>query len=183
MRRICVFAGSQLGIRQEYQQMAFSLGEELASRGLGLVYGGANVGLMGIVADAVLAKGGEVIGVVPRNLFENEGPHRGLTQLHEVENLHQRTALMAELSDGFIALPGGIGTLEELLEITTWAYIRLHTKPIGLLNVAEYFTPLLAILTHTITEGFMLASFIAYLISKDTPSDLLDAMGAFSYIP
>ena len=140
MHRICIFAGSKLGKRQEYHQTAQLLGKELALRGIELVYGGANVGLMGIVADATLAEGGKVIGVVPKKLFEHEGPHNGLTHLYEVENMHERKALMTDISDGFIALPGGIGTLEELFEITTWSYIQLHSKPIGLLNCAGFFS-------------------------------------------
>lgn len=180
MRYICVFAGSNLGIRQEYQQSAHSLGKELVMRGLGLVYGGANVGLMGIVADAVLAEGGEVIGVIPKKLFEREGPHTGLTRLYEVGSMHERKALMADLSDGFVALPGGIGTLEELLEITTWAYIRLHSKPLGLLNIAGFFNPLLTLFTHLIAEGFMPETSSSLLLCENTPTDLLDTLANFT---
>ena len=176
--RICVFAGSKVGMRQEYQRMARSLGRELATRKLGLVYGGAYIGLMGIIADAVLAEGGEVIGVTPQGLFEDEGTHRGLTHLYKVRNLYERKALMAKLSDGFIALPGGVGTIEELVEMAAQAHIQLHTKPIGLLNIAEFFTPLQALFTHMITEGFMPSSSSSLLICKDTPSDLLNAMFA-----
>ncbi len=182
MRRICIFAGSKVGRRQEYTQTAYSLGKELVSRSIELVYGGANVGLMGIIADAVLAEGGKVIGVVPKKLFEDEGPHKRLTYLYEVESMHERKALMADLSDGFIALPGGIGTLEELLEIITWSYIDLHSKPIGLLNIAEFFIPLLELFEHSISEGFMPISFNKLLICKDNPSDLLDAMTDFSRV-
>jgi uncharacterized protein (TIGR00730 family) len=153
----------------------------LAARGLELVYGGANVGLMGIVADSALAEGGKVIGVVPKKLFEHEGPHNGLTHLYEVENMHERKALMTSISDGFIALPGGIGTLEELFEITTWSYIQLHSKPIGLLNCAGFFFPLLELFNHLITEEFMPRSSNELLLCKDNPSDLLDAMTNFSY--
>jgi uncharacterized protein (TIGR00730 family) len=180
MHRICIFAGSKLGRRQEYYQTAYSLGKELVSRGFELVYGGANVGLMGIVADAVLAEGGQVIGVVPKKLFEHEGPHSSLTHLYEVESMHERKALMADLSDGFIALPGGVGTFEELLEITTWSYIQLHSKPIGVLNIAGFFSPLLELLQHSITEEFMPVSFNKLLLCKDNPSDLLDAMTDYS---
>lgn len=176
MHSICIFAGSRLGVRQEYQQMAVSLGKELVIRGLRLVYGGAYIGLMGIIADAVLAEGGEVIGVTPQGLFESEGTHKGLTHLYEVESLYERKALMANLSDGFIALPGGVGTIEELIQMTTEAHFQLHTKPIGLLNIAEFFTPLQALFTHMVTEGFMPSSSKSLLICKNTPSDLLDAM-------
>ena len=180
MHRICIFAGSKLGKRQEYYQTAQFLGKELATRGLELVYGGANVGLMGTVADAALAEGGKVIGVVPKTLFEHEGPHNSLTHLYEVENMHERKALMANLSDGFIALPGGVGTLEELLEIVTWSYIELHSKPIGLLNIAEFYIPLLELFNHSISEGFMPISFNELLLCKDNPSELLDAMATFT---
>ncbi len=180
MHRICIFAGSKLGKRQEYYQKAQLLGKELAARGLELVYGGANVGLMGTVADAALAEGGKVIGVVPKTLFELEGPHNGLTHLYEVENMHERKALMANLSDGFIALPGGVGTFEELLEILTLSYIELHSKPIGLLNIAEFYIPLLELFNHSISEGFMSVSFKELLLCKDNPSDLLDGMTTFT---
>src|SRR5438477_2940520 len=154
MHRICVFSGSNTGKRQEYQQAARDLGQELVARGLGLVYGGASVGLMGVIADTVLASGGEVIGVIPSALTRYEIPHKSLTQLHEVASMHERKALMADLSDGFIALPGGFGTFDELFEIITWAQLGLHNKPIGLLNAAGYFAPLLALVVHASTEGF-----------------------------
>jgi uncharacterized protein (TIGR00730 family) len=158
--RVCVFAGSALGSRQVYQQAARALGKELARRELGLVYGGANVGLMGEVANAVLLAGGEVIGVVPRGLWSREANHSGLSMLYEVETMHERKALMAELADGFIALPGGLGTFDELFEALTWAQLGLHTKPIGLLNIAGYFKPLLKLVASTLREGF---------ISRDPP--------------
>ena len=139
MQRICVFTGSSLGRRQEYQQAAHNMGQALVARGLGLVYGGASSGLMGVIADTVLASGGEVIGVIPRALTRYEIAHQHLTKLYEVESMHERKALMADLSDEFIALPGGLGTFEELFEITTWAKLGFHTKPVGLLNVAGYF--------------------------------------------
>ncbi len=179
MRRICVFAGSNSGIRPEYQQAACLLGQELVEHGLGIVYGGASVGLMGIIADEVLARGGEVIGVLPKGLFVREVAHANLTELHEVGSMHERKALMADLADGFIALPGGYGTFDELFEITTWAQIGIHTKPIGLLNTAGYFTPLLALVTHATTEGFISSFHTQLLIYKDTPGELLDAFAAF----
>src|SRR2546423_12186279 len=155
MNRICVFCGSNAGARPEYRKAAVELAEALADQRLGLVYGGASVGLMGVIADTVLARGGEVIGVIPRALFRREVAHDHLTTLHEVGSMHERKALMADLSDGFIALPGGFGTFDELFEITTWAQLGLHTKPIGLLNVAGYFTPLLTMVSHAVTEGFL----------------------------
>jgi uncharacterized protein (TIGR00730 family) len=154
-RRICVFCGSSLGRRPEYAQAAAALGALLAERGLALVYGGAKVGLMGIVADACLAAGGEVIGVMPRLLVEKEVAHTGLSKLHVVESMHDRKALMAELSDAFIALPGGFGTLDELCEILTWAQLGLHAKPIGLLNVAGYFAGFVALLEHAVAEQLL----------------------------
>ncbi len=153
--RVCLFCGSSAGRRQEYAQAASSLGLELAQRGFGLVYGGANVGLMGIAADACLSAGGEVTGVMPRLLVEKEVAHLGLSQLHVVESMHQRKALMAELSDAFVALPGGFGTFDELCEILTWAQLGMHSKPVGLLNVTGYFDALLALFDHAVAEGLL----------------------------
>jgi uncharacterized protein (TIGR00730 family) len=180
MHRICVFTGSNLGVLLEYQQAARTLAQEMVARSLGLVYGGASVGLMGVLADAVLAEGGEVIGVVPRGLFRREVAHKGLTELHEVESMHERKALMADLADGFIALPGGFGTFDELFEIITWAQIGLHTKPIGLLDVAGYFAPLLALVVHASTEGFIPVADQAILMHEDTPAILLDRFAAYT---
>jgi len=179
MQHICVFAGSNYGNRPEYRQAAQALGQELVARGLGLVYGGASVGLMGVIADSVLARGGEVIGVIPRGLFKREFPHSGLTQLHEVGSMHERKALMADLADGFIALPGGFGTFDELFEITTWAQLGLHSKPVGLLDVAGYFTPLLALITHASTEGFIPPRHIDIILHESTPSALLDRFESY----
>ena len=180
MHRICVFSGSNSGKRQEYQQAARDLGQELIARGLGLVYGGASVGLMGVIADTVLAGGGEVIGVIPRALFRREVAHEHLTTLHEVGSMHERKALMADLSDGFIALPGGFGTFDELFEITTWAQLGLHTKPIGLLNVVGYFTPLLTMVSHAVTEGFIPPNHTHILLNSASPADLLDSFAAYA---
>ncbi len=180
MQRICVFAGSNYGNRPEYRQAAQALGQELAARGLGLVYGGAGVGLMGVIADTVLARGGEVIGVIPRGLFKREIAHSGLTQLHEVGSMHERKALMADLADGFIALPGGFGTFDELFEITTWAQLGLHSKPVGLLDVAGYFTPLLALITHASTEGFIPPRHTGIILHESTPSALLDRFASYA---
>ena len=180
MQRICVFAGSNYGNRPEYRQAAQALGQELAARGLGLVYGGAGVGLMGVIADTVLAHGGEVIGVIPRGLFKREIAHSGLTKLYEVGSMHERKALMADLADGFIALPGGFGTFDELFEITTWAQLGLHNKPIGLLDVAGYFTPLLALITHASTEGFIPPRHTGIILHESTPSALLDRFASYA---
>ena len=174
MRRICVFAGSNVGVRPEYAQAARELGHELVKRGLGLVYGGASVGLMGTVANTVLDEGGEVIGVLPRGLFLREIPHKGLTALHEVGSMHERKALMADLADGFIALPGGFGTFDELFEIITWAQLGLHTKPVGVLNVVGYFEPLLALIQHASKEGFIPAVHLSLLLCEDNAGLLLD---------
>ncbi len=180
MRRICVYAGSNKGTRQEYQQAARALGEELVVRGLGLVYGGGRVGLMGVIADAVLAAGGEVIGVIPGALFPVEVAHQDITTLYEVKSMHERKALMADLSDGFIALPGGCGTYDEFFEIFTWAQIGIHQKPIGLLNVVNYFDPLLTLLTHGVNEGFIPPQYMSLLHQSDNPGDLLDRLAAYT---
>ncbi|GGL71842.1 cytokinin riboside 5'-monophosphate phosphoribohydrolase [Microlunatus endophyticus] len=153
--RICVFCGSSPGRIPAYADAAAGLGRILAGRGIGLVYGGATVGTMGVIADAVLEAGGEVHGVIPTQLFEREIAHTGLTQLHEVGNMHQRKALMAELADGFIALPGGAGTLEELFEVWTWSQLGLHSKPIGLLDVEGFYSRMTPFLDHIVAEGFL----------------------------
>ncbi|HEX6817735.1 MAG TPA: TIGR00730 family Rossman fold protein [Ktedonobacterales bacterium] len=176
MRRICVFAGSSKGKRPEYAEAAAALGSELVARGLGLVYGGASVGLMSIVADSVLAASGEVIGVLPKGLFLREVAHSGLTELHEVATMHERKALMSDLSDGFIALPGGLGTFDELFEITTWAQIGIHRKPIGLLDVKNYFAPLVALVDHAIAESFVPEGQSGLLLRDADPACLLDKM-------
>ena len=181
MKRICVFSGSNFGKREEYRQAARDLGQELVARGLGLVYGGASVGLMGVVADTVLAGGGEVTGVIPRSLVRREIAHKGLTRLHEVDSMHERKALMVDLADGFIALPGGFGTFDELFEITTWAQLGLHTKPIGLLNAAGYFTPLLNMIAHAAAEGFIPPGYEGFLLHKSGPAELLDDF--VGYVP
>ena len=176
MRRICVFTGSNTGNRPEYKEAAQALGKEMAARGLGLVYGGASVGLMGIVADAVLAGGGEALGVIPRGLFRREIGHKGLTQLYEVESMHERKALMADLADGFIALPGGYGTFDELFEIITWGQLGLHSKPIGLLDVVGYFAPLLAFIAHASKEGFIRPEHTGIAIHEQSAAVLLDRL-------
>ena len=155
MRRICVFCGSAAGVRPEYGEAAAESGRMLAERGITVVYGGGRVGLMGMVADAALAAGGEVIGVIPRSMLEREVGHTSLSQLHVVDTMHERKALMYDLSDAFLALPGGYGTLDELCETLTWSQLGLHAKPCGLLNVAGYFDPLIAFFDRAAGEGFV----------------------------
>jgi uncharacterized protein (TIGR00730 family) len=176
MRRVCVFCGSNLGGRPEYADATRRLGELIAGRGLGLVYGGGNVGLMGVLADAALGAGGEVIGVIPAALQAKELAHAGLTELFVVDSMHERKANMADLSDAFAALPGGYGTLDELFEILTWAQLGIHAKPVGLLDVAGYFGPLLAALDHMTTERFVRPKHRALLHVADTPERLLDVL-------
>jgi uncharacterized protein (TIGR00730 family) len=180
MRRICVFAGSNPGAREEYGEAARALGRELAQRDLELVYGGASVGLMGEVANATLAEGGRAIGVMPQGLFRREVAHAALTELRKVGSMHERKATMAELADGFIALPGGFGTFDELFEIVTWAQIGLHAKPIGLLDSAGYFEPLLALVAHAANEGFVPPAHAGLLMCASAPAELLDRFAAFT---
>lgn len=179
-KRLCVYCGSSQGARGEYAQAARELGAELALRGIALVYGGGCVGLMGILADAVLEAGGEVIGVIPQALQEKEVGHRGLTELHVVETMHQRKALMADLSDGFLVLPGGIGTLEELFETFTWLQLGFHEKPVGLLNVAGFYEGLIGFVKTLREEGFLRAEHERCLLVGDTLIDLLERMEAFT---
>jgi uncharacterized protein (TIGR00730 family) len=183
MKRILVFCGSSSGRLPEYRDAAVALGRLLAERGLGLVYGGAKIGLMGAVADATLAAGGEVIGVIPRRLVELEVAHRGLTELHVVGTMHERKALMAEMSDGVIALPGGIGTLDELFELFTWSQLGLHRAPLGVLDVAGFWTPLQALLDHLVREGFLRGAHRDTLLVEIDASALLDRMAGYRYVP
>ena len=178
MRRVCVFAGSSSGVRPEYRDAAEALGRLLAERGIGVVYGGARVGLMGTLADAALAAGGEVVGVIPAALVAKEIAHSGLTDLRVVASMHERKATMADLADGFVALPGGWGTFEELCEVVTWAQLGLHRKPCGLLNVQGYFDRLLAFLAHTIDEGFVRPEYAGMMAVAATPGELLDRLHA-----
>ena len=179
MTRVCVFCGSNAGTRPAYTEAARALGAELVSRGLGLVYGGASVGLMGVLADTVLAGGGEVIGVIPRPLGSREVAHTGLSDLRVVGSMHERKATMESLADGFISLPGGLGTLEETLEILTWAYLGIHRKPVGVLNIAGYYDGLLRLLTHAMREGFVRPEYFGLLLFGDTPAELLDRFAAW----
>jgi cytokinin riboside 5'-monophosphate phosphoribohydrolase len=180
VRSICVFAGSSSGARPAYTEAAEALGDVLARRGLRLVYGGASRGLMGVVADAALAAGGEVIGVLPRGLFVREVAHHGLTELYEVGSMHERKALMAQLADGFIALPGGFGTCDELFEALTWSQIGIHHKPVGLLDVFGYFDALLAFIAHASAEGFVPATNADLLLRAANPATLLDAFARYT---
>ena len=176
MKRICVFCGSSAGKQPEYRACAEELGRELVRRKIGLVYGGGNVGLMGAVADAVLDTGGEAIGVIPEHLMSREIGHKELTKLHIVKSMHERKALMADLSDAFIALPGGFGTFEEFFEVVTWSQLGLHLKPCGVINVLDYYTPLLAMLDHAVEERFLKPQNRELVLSRNTPSELLEAL-------
>jgi uncharacterized protein (TIGR00730 family) len=176
MKRICVFCGSSGGNRPEYRACAEVLGGELVLRGIGLVYGGGNVGLMGAIADAVLQAGGEAIGVIPEHLMSREIGHKQLTKLHIVKSMHERKALMADLSDAFIALPGGFGTLEEFFEVLTWSQLGLHVKPCGIVNVLGYYTPLLAMLDHAVDERFLKPQNRELVLARETPQELLQAL-------
>jgi uncharacterized protein (TIGR00730 family) len=172
--RICVYAGSNPGADPAYGEAAADLARVLTGRGIGVVYGGARVGLMGILADTALEAGGEVIGVMPRGLVDREIGHTGLTELHVVASMHERKALMAELSDGFVALPGGAGTLEELIEVYTWSQLGLHAKPMGVLNVNGYYDGLAALLDHAVREGFLRREHRAAMHAEPTAEALLE---------
>jgi uncharacterized protein (TIGR00730 family) len=179
LRRVCVFTGSSPGAQPAYTEAAEALGRTLAERGLELVYGGAQVGLMGTVADAALASGGHVVGVLPEALVSKEVAHTRLSKLHVVGSMHERKALMAELSDAFIALPGGLGTLEELAEVLTWAQLGLHSKPCALLDVAGYYSGLLSFLDHAVAERFVHPEHRSLLMAGDTPGALLDQLATW----
>jgi uncharacterized protein (TIGR00730 family) len=176
MPRICVFCGSTSGNQPAYAEAARALARAMAARGLGLVYGGGNVGLMGIVADAMLAAGGEVIGVIPHTLMAREIGHTGVTTLHVVESMHERKARMADLADAFIALPGGIGTFEEWFEAVTWTQLGLHRKPCGLLNTRGFYDGLIGFMEHAWTEGFIKPETRAVVRYDADPRALLDAL-------
>jgi uncharacterized protein (TIGR00730 family) len=181
VKRVLVFCGSSPGRLPEYSEVAGQLGRLLAQRGLETVYGGASVGLMGAVADGALAAGGTVIGVIPTRLIEREIAHAGLTKLHVVETMHERKALMAELSDAVIALPGGTGTLDELFELFTWRQLGLHHRPLGLLEIAGYWQPLLGFLQHAVNERFLGAEHLdALLVERDAPA-LLDRLASYEH--
>ncbi len=179
MKRLCVFCGSSAGARPTYAEAARQLGGELVKRGWGLVYGGGSVGLMGVLADSVLAQGGEVIGVIPGPLATQELAHAGLTEMRVVGSMHERKATMAELSDGFIALPGGLGTFEETLEILTWAQLGIHVKPVGVLDVDGYWEGLRRLLAHGVQERFVRPEYAALLLWGTTSTELLDRLAAW----
>ena len=171
---ICVFAGSRLGVRSQYAEGARRLGRALLERGYGLVYGGGRVGLMTVIADTVLEMDGHVTGVIPEALVTREVAHRGLTDLRIVNSMHERKAVMAELSQAFIAMPGGVGTMEELFEVLSWAMLGLHAKPCGLLNTAGYYKPLVEFLAYAVSEDFLRPKHRALLLVEDQPEDLLE---------
>jgi len=175
MKRICVFAGSSPGVRPAYAAAARELGAAIAGRGIGLVYGGASVGLMGELANSALTGGAEVTGVIPRPLANRELAHTGLTKIHVVESMHERKALMASLVDGFIALPGGYGTLEETFEVLTWSQLGIHRKPVGLLNVEGYYDRLIRFLEDSVREGLVKKEYFDLLLFAPRPGELLDA--------
>ena len=181
MKRICIYSGSNLGFRPEYKESAKLLGKILAENKIELVYGGSSIGLMGEISNEVLKNNGKVIGVMPKGLFSGEMVHKNLTKLIEVKNMHERKQTMAELSDGFIALPGGLGTFEELFEVLSWAQLGIHKKPIGILNISNFFDPLLHMIKNTCTEGFMNESNIKLISLSDTPLELIKQMK--NYIP
>ncbi len=176
MKRICVFCGSNPGARPEYRLAAIDFAEVLAARRIGLVYGGASVGIMGIIADKMLACGGEVVGVIPHMLVEREAAHRKLTALHEVGSMHERKAKMAELADGFATLPGGFGTLEEFTEVISWRLLGLHQKPCGLLNVGGYFDGLLQFLDYAVAQQFIKPAHRANILVEQHPVQLIDRL-------
>ncbi len=180
LRSVCVFCGASPGASPVYQEAAVALGRHLAERGLTLVYGGGAVGLMGTVADAALAAGGEVIGIIPQSLQEAEIGHKGLTRLEVVDGMHARKARMAELADAFVALPGGLGTLEELFEVWTWGQLGYHAKPLGLLEVNGFYDPLLTFLDHLVDERFVRAEHRGMLQRGASPEALLDALAAWT---
>ncbi len=177
--RLCVFAGSSLGADPAYAEAARALAGELAERRIGMVYGGAQSGLMGVTADAVLERGGEVVGVIPTGLRDREIAHRGLSDLQVVSTMHERKARMAELADAFVVLPGGLGTLEELMEAVTWNQLGIYAKPVGLLDVGGYWEPLEALVDHAARQGFISYGDSELLLREPEPAALLDVMAAW----
>ncbi len=179
MRRICVFCGASPGARPEYAQATTELARLLTSEGIGVVYGGGGVGLMGVLADAVLAEGGEIIGVIPRALLDREIAHRDVADMRVVASMHERKALMAELADAFIALPGGLGTMEELFEVYTWAQLGLHRKPCALLNVEGYYDGVASFLSHAVEERFLREEHRDMLMVESQPGPLIERLRGF----
>jgi uncharacterized protein (TIGR00730 family) len=176
MKRVCVFCGSSVGNHPVFREAATTMGTLLAGRGIGLVYGGGNVGLMGVIADAVLAAGGNVIGVIPRSLADREIAHTGVTDLRVVDSMHTRKALMADLSDAFIAMPGGVGTFEEFFEAVTWTQLGVHRKPCGLLNAGGFYSALAAFIDQAVTDGFIKPIHRAAIVVDDNPERLLNTL-------
>lgn len=179
IKSVCIYCGSSLGNRPEYAEQAANLARMLVRNGISIVYGGARVGIMGVIADTALAEGGKVLGVIPRSLVEKEVAHQGLSKLHVVESMHERKALMAELSDGFIALPGGMGTLDELFEVLTWAQLGFHSKPCGVLNVSSYYDQLLSFISMASSEGYIRPQHRDMLIVSDNPEELIALFEAY----
>lgn len=177
--RICVYLGSSPGRNSLYREAAEQFGTLLAQRGIGLVYGGGQVGLMGVIADAVCAAGGEVIGVIPEALRAREKDHHGITELHVVKSMHERKALMAKLSDGFVTLPGGIGTFEEMFEAWCWSQLGYHAKPVGLLNVGDFYDGLIQFIDKIVAEGFLQDRHRAMLLIERDPEVLLERIIKF----
>ena len=178
-QRICVFCGSSLGNRPAYRTAAARLGNLLVERDIELVYGGGNIGLMGVLADAVLQRGGRVIGVIPDSLMAREVGHRGLSELRVVHSMHERKALMSDLSDGFVAMPGGFGTLEEFCEVVTWSQLGIQSKPCGLFNVQRYYEPLLELFDQAVREGFLNLPNRRLVLEDESPERLLEKMAGF----
>jgi uncharacterized protein (TIGR00730 family) len=179
MRRVCVYLGSSPGADPAYAEAVAELARECVHRGLGIVYGGSGVGLMGVLADTALAAGGEVIGVIPDGVLEREVGHRGLADLRVVGSMHERKAMMADLADAFVAAPGGVGTLEELVEVYTWSQLGIHSKPVGLLDTGGYWSPLAAWLDHAVQQRFLRPEHRAMLLSEPEPAALLDRLAAW----
>lgn len=176
MKAICVYCGASVGVRPRYVQAARAFGRALVDADLSLVYGGGNVGLMGVIADEVMAAGGRAIGVIPELLVKKEVSHNRLTELHVVPDMHRRKQLMADFADAFVALPGGVGTLEELFEVYTWAQLGYHQKPVALLNVDGFYDPLIALLEHTLREGFLSDKWLGILHVDREPATLINRL-------
>jgi uncharacterized protein (TIGR00730 family) len=179
MKSICVYCGASIGAAPAYADAARALAKIMVAHDISLVYGGGNIGLMGVIADEVMRLGGQATGVIPKALLDKEVGHHGLTALHVVKDMHERKAMMAELADGFIAMPGGIGTLEELFEVFTWSQLGFHNKPIGLLNVDGFYGQLIGFLQHVVNQGFLRAEQAALLIHEDNPGALVDRFLSF----
>lgn len=179
IQRICVFCGANIGSKPAYVKEAELLAQEFVEHGISLVYGGGNVGIMRILANAMMEKKGQVIGVIPKALEDRELAHRGLTKLYVVSSMHERKALMADLSDGFILFPGGIGSLDEFFEIWTWSQLGIHQKPIGILNVEDYFNPLISLIDHVVNEGFLRESHRQTVIIEKNPKTLIQKFQNF----